>query len=219
MLTWMTHVKTRGPQARRERAMATKARILDCAYEQFCEHGYLPTTMAAIAAAAGIATQTVYYVFRTKAQLLREVTEAAAAGLPNPAPVMERQWMREALTSADPRKAIELIVDNGVEIYARVAPLLPTLHTATSVDEELDAYWRSVTEGRRKGMERFVATLYDKGFLRPELDVRHAADILFVLDSHETFLGLTRGAGWSLDEFKPWLHETLCWQLLESPAR
>lgn len=208
-------VKGKVGGSRRERAKATRARILKSAYDQFCEHGFLPTTMESIAGAAGVATQTVYYVFRTKAKLLREVTEFGAASVPDPAPVMERAWMKEALDSSDPRRSVALIVEHGVDIYARVAPLLSAIRTAASVDEEMDSYWQSVAEGRRAGMERFVATLDAKGLLRSGLDPRRAADILFVLDSHETFLGLTCGSGWwSLEEFKAWLYRTVCDQLL-----
>ena len=213
MLANMVGVKGKLGQSRPERAKATRARILKSAYDQFCEHGFLPTTMESIAAAAGVATQTVYYVFRTKAKLLQEVTEFSAAGLPDPAPVMERAWMKEALDNSDPRRSVALIVENGVDIYARVAPLLPALHTAASVDDAIHSYWQSVTKGRRAGMERFVATLDAKGFLRTGLDPRRAADIFFVLDSHETFLGLTT-SGWSLEEFKAWLYRTVCEQLL-----
>jgi AcrR family transcriptional regulator len=203
------------PLTRKERAQATRARIVQAAYEQFCEQGYLPTTMDSIAAASSVAIQTVYYVFRTKAMLLRAVTETAGAGAPDPLPVMERPWMREAMSSADPRHSLELIVEHGVDIYARVAPLLDAIHTAASVDEDVAAYWASVTDGRRRGMDAFAATLGSRRFLRKDLDAKRAADILFVLDSHETFLGLTK-SGWTLAEFKAWLLRTLCQQLLRA---
>jgi len=195
--------------------MATKARILQAAYSQFCQIGYLPSTMESIAADARVATQTVYYVFGTKAQLLREVAEAAAAGLPDPAPVMDREWMQEALASSDPRRSVALVVEHGVDIYARVAPLLQAIQAAASVDEGINTYWRSVRDARRSGMRKFVATMEASGSLRPGLDAQRAAEILFVVNSHETFLGLTRDAGWDLEEFKAWLYETLCHQLLE----
>jgi AcrR family transcriptional regulator len=55
--------------------------------------------MEAIAAKAGVATQTVYYFFRTKALLLQQVVEVAAAVQAQPIPVMdpsmpESPWVR-----------------------------------------------------------------------------------------------------------------------------
>ena len=210
----MANVKRRLGRGSREQAKVTRERILATAFTQFGDDGYLPTTMESIAAAAGVAIQTVYYVFKTKSQLLREVVEFAGGGESDPVPVMQRAWMKEAFTTSDPHHAVALIVEHGVDIYARVAPLWPVLHTAASVDDQIAAYWQSVNDGRRQGMRGFAASLEERDALRPGLTASRAADILFVLDSHETFLGFTRGAGWSLEEFKTWLFETLCSQLL-----
>ncbi|MGI5288944.1 TetR/AcrR family transcriptional regulator [Nonomuraea polychroma] len=212
----MSDVKGRPGQARRERAEATRRKIVDCAYRLFCENGYPSTTMEAIGAAADVAVQTVYYVFRTKAALLREVVETAAAGEHDPPPVAQRTWMRQALTSPDGHRALALTIEHGVDIYARVAPLAATINTAAASDPDIDAYWRGVTDSRRAGMNRLIARLAGHGQLRPGLDPQRATDILVVLYSHETFLGLTRDAGWSVPEYKAWLYETLSRQLLEA---
>ena len=65
----MVVVKT-PPNRRREQADATRRRIVDAAYRLFSEGGYAAATMDAIAAQAGVAVQTVYHVFNTKAVLL-----------------------------------------------------------------------------------------------------------------------------------------------------
>lgn len=211
----MSDVKGRPGQVRRDRAKATRRKILDGAYRLFCEHGYAPTTMEAIAAEAGVAVQTVYYVFRTKAALLMEVIETAAAGEPDPLPVAERAWMQEALASPDGQKALALVVEHGVDIYTRVAPLGQTVQAASAADPDINTYWKSVGQSRRAGMGRLVAGLAEQGQLRRGLDPKRAGDIMFAVFSHETFLSLTRGAGWSVPEYKAWLHETLSHQLLK----
>ena len=73
----MTDVNSHPRTSRRDRARATRLRILTSAQALFIERGYAATTMEDIAAAAGVAVQTVYYTFRTKALLLREVVELA----------------------------------------------------------------------------------------------------------------------------------------------
>jgi AcrR family transcriptional regulator len=85
----MGDVKTAAGQTRRARARATQNRIIDHAYRLFCDSGYPGTTMEAIAAKAGVATQMVYYFFRTKALLLQQVVEVAAAVQAQPIPVMD----------------------------------------------------------------------------------------------------------------------------------
>ena len=58
---------------RRQQAAATRTQILESARRLFEEQGYAATTMAAIAADAGIALKTVYVAFETKSGLLRAV--------------------------------------------------------------------------------------------------------------------------------------------------
>ena len=55
---------------RRERSRATHWRIVEAAHRLFTIQGYASTTMGQVAEAAGVAVQTVYFVFHTKAALL-----------------------------------------------------------------------------------------------------------------------------------------------------
>ena len=159
----MADVKGPPGQARKDRAKATRRRIVDCAYRLFCDKGYASTTMESIADASGVAVQTVYYVFRTKAQLLQEVIEVAAAGQHDPLPVMQRPWMQEALTTSDAARSLALNVEHGVDIYARVAPLGPAVQMAASLDPDIETYWRAIADGRRRGMSQLVAHLAASG--------------------------------------------------------
>jgi AcrR family transcriptional regulator len=163
--------------------------------------------------------QTVYYVFRTKGGLLREVIETAAAGQPDPPPVAQRAWMQEALATTDGQRALAVAIEHGVDIYARVAPLGATIRTAAESDPDIDGYWQGITEGRRAGMAHLIASLAEHGQLRAGLDPQRATDILFVVYSHETFLGLTQDAGWTVAEYKAWLYETLSHQLINPRRR
>ena len=213
----MAVVKSAPAQARRERADRTRRRIVEQAYALFRDHGYPATTMEMIAGSARVAVQTVYYVFGTKAQLLQEVIETAAAGENNAAPVMQRSWMQEALAASDGHRALALAVEHGVDIYARVAPLGGAIQSAAAAEPDIAAYWRRVAQGRRAGMAQLIDRLDALGQLRPGLAADRAADILFVLDSHEVFIGLTRDARWTVTEFKAWLYQALCEQLLARP--
>jgi AcrR family transcriptional regulator len=211
----MGDVKTAARPSRRARARATQNRIIDHAYRLFCDSGYPGTTMEAIAGEAGVATQTVYYFFRTKALLLQQVVEVAAAGEAQPPPVMDRPWMRQLLTEKNPRRALALLVEHGVDIYIRVAPLRPALEVAAASDPDINAYWRAVAERRKAGMRTFVERLVELHALQPGLTVQRATDLMFVVNSHEVFLGLTRDSSWSVTDFKRWLYDVLTQQLLD----
>ncbi|MGH2394330.1 MAG: helix-turn-helix domain-containing protein, partial [Candidatus Limnocylindria bacterium] len=58
--------------SRRQRAAATRRRIGEAAFRLFALSGYAATTMEAIAREAGVAVQTVYFTFHTKAAVLIE---------------------------------------------------------------------------------------------------------------------------------------------------
>jgi TetR/AcrR family transcriptional regulator, regulator of autoinduction and epiphytic fitness len=204
--------------SRRERARATRLRILTTAQTLFIDRGYPATTMDDIAAAAGVAVQTMYYTFGTKASLLREVVELAGAGQPDEPPVAERAWMREVMTEQSGDRALAVAIEHGVDIYARAAPLWPALHAASVTDPDVEEYFRSLAANRRAGMGQLVRRLEEIDYLRPDVMASYGADIVFALVSHETYLALTRDAGWSTEQYKAWLWSTLRTQLSDSDA-
>lgn len=213
----MATVKREGPgQARRERARATRRRMLEAAYRLFCEQGYVATTMDAVAREADVAVQTIYFTFHTKADLLKEVVGVTATG-DDPAPFFERPWVKEAGAADEGHRLLDLVVDHGSDIYRRLAPLTPALETAASVDPDIAAYRRLIRDQRKGGMGYWVDRLTALGQLRPELSRERAADILFVLQSPETYLAFTAGCGWSVEEWKAWQYRMLCQQLLAEP--
>lgn len=214
----MTPVKKRSAGGRRERAQATRRRILASAHTQFVERGYAATTMYDIATDAGVAVQTVYYTFKTKALLLQEVVEFAGAGDPDAPPVSERPWMREALTNPNGDRALAVAIEHGVDIFARAAPLWPALDAAAVTDPDAEAYLRSLSANRRAGMGELVQRLDSLGYLRQGLSPARGTDVVFALFNHETYLALTRDASWSTEEYKAWLWTTLRGQLADETA-
>jgi TetR/AcrR family transcriptional regulator, regulator of autoinduction and epiphytic fitness len=200
---------------RADRARATRRRIVEAALEQFLEHGYA-VTMEAIAERAGVAVQTVYFVFHSKPQLLKEVSFYAAAGEHEPPPVMERPWVAEALAAQSPGAMLDLVVDNGTDIFTRVAPLSPALAAAAAADRELDDYVRSVGAQRHAGLARLVRHAADRGWLRPGLSLERATDIMSAVHHPSVHRILVGERGWTPAEYKAWQKEVLREQLFGS---
>ncbi len=188
--------------------------MLDAARDLFVREGYPATTMGMIAAQAGVAVQTLYYTFRTKAQMLCEVMEVSAAGEIDPMPVDRRSWMTEAMTTPSAHRALALSMEHGTDIFERAAPLWPAMWAASALDPYVGQYWQGVATARRTGMSRLAARLTDLGALRDNITTEEATDLLFVLVSHETFRGLVQQAGWTLPGYKAWLFATLVHQLI-----
>ena len=127
--------RVKSGKTRADRARQTRRRMLDRARELFVAEGYTATTMERIADGAGVAVQTLYYTFRTKGQLLREVIEVTAAGEEDAAPVAQRAWMQEMLTSKSGQRVLALAVENGTDIFERAAPrLLKLIETVRRED-------------------------------------------------------------------------------------
>src|SRR5215469_15981229 len=82
---------------RRAQAAATRREILDAAQRLFERQGYAATTMAAVAAEAGVALKTVYVAFATKPRVLQGLWNLRLRGDEEDVPVGERAWYRELL--------------------------------------------------------------------------------------------------------------------------
>src|SRR6266487_7168082 len=98
---------------RREQAAATRREILDAAQRLFEKQGYGATTMAAIAAEAGVALKTVYVAFETKSGVLRALWHLLLRGDEEAATVGERAWYREVLDEPDPGRQLRLTARNS----------------------------------------------------------------------------------------------------------
>ena len=210
----MIDIKSKS-QARRERTLATRRRIVGAAYRLFCEKGYVATTMEAIAREAHVAVPTLYFTFRTKGAILGEVLGAAVMGFDEPVGPEDSPWYRAFEAEPDPRRALKILVENTAPILRRVAPLLAATHAATG-DPEVTAISELSEERRRDGYRIIVRQLAAKGGLRQGLTIARATDILLVLLGPQLFDALESGRGWSPVDTNRWVVEVLSQQLLPS---
>ena len=201
------------PRHRRQ-PIETRRRILDTARRLFLQQGYAATTMVAIASAAGVAVQTVYFAFHTKGELLMHLVLATGADDPDAPPHRDRGWIRELVSSSDPRRQLALLSEHGTDIFVRIAPLMGLIEAALAVDANLGTAWRETIRDRREGMREQMQVIGRSGAIRPDVGVDRAADIVFALQRPETLQVLTVECGWTLQGYKAWLHRTLCEQIL-----
>ena len=198
----------------RERGIATRRRIAEAAYRLFSEQGYAATTMESIGQVAGVAVQTVYFTFHTKADVLIEALTIAGGAPGEARQVIARDWFREVLQTPGGPRRLALICEHGTDIYRRLAPILHAVSAAASVDPDVDEAWRGLVDARRNGMRQVIRAMAEHGELRPGVDELLAADLLFGLQRPELFLAFTVECGWSAEAFKAWIYATLCHQLL-----
>jgi AcrR family transcriptional regulator len=203
---------------RKDRAARTKAAIVRAATEEFRSRGYHGATMAAIAKRAGVAVQTVYFVFNTKPALLTAAIDNAVMGESDPTPPELTEWWQEGTTTASGRRALELFVSNVAEISTRASSLGRVAVAAAGTDPEVVDVIAHHESLRRQGFRNYIDTLADRDLLREGLDLTEATDVLLTLAGSEVFLDFTEGRGWSVDRYITWTTDTLCLVLLRDPA-
>ena len=131
---------------RREQAAATRLEILEAAQRLFERDGYVATTMAAVAAEAGVALKTVYLAFETKAGLLRALWHLRLRGDEADVPIAERQWYRDVIAEPDPERQLRLGAHNARLVKERAAKLMRVMRDAAGTDADSAALWRRIQD-------------------------------------------------------------------------
>lgn len=207
------------PGSKREKAAATRKKILDAAQELFSKFGYAGTTMQSIADGADVAVQTVYFVFHTKGELLRQLVKSVGGRPEDALETMERDWVLEAMTDSDGHRGLALMIEYGNDIYARIAPLWAAIGQGASIEPEVAEVWEGIVEQRRQGIRRIIDSLALRGQLKEGLTADRAADIVYGLHRPETFAVFVDERGWPVEEFKAWSYQIICDQLLGTKSR
>ncbi|MFI5278745.1 MAG: TetR/AcrR family transcriptional regulator [Ktedonobacterales bacterium] len=215
------HVK-QGPAGRRydatgRRAAARQTRraIVDAARGLFVDRGYEATTMAAIAATAGVSHETVYTAFGPKALLFRHLVELALSGTEEEIPALRREIVREVRAEPDPHRILVMFAHTVRLLQERVAPLFAALSAGARTDAELKAFAGELSARRLEHMRAFVMDLRAKGGVREGMTIEVATDVIWIMNSPEFYLLCVRDRGWPSEFFEHWLVES--WTLLLLP--
>jgi AcrR family transcriptional regulator len=197
---------------RRAAAQGTRRAILDAAAALFLERGYVATTIADIAAAAGVAIDTIYTVIGRKSTLFRLLIETAISGTDAPIPAEERDYVAAMRAEPDAGRKLQLYARAMRVIHARMTPLLRVLQVAAPTDPELGKVWTEIAERRARNMRLLVADLTNTGALRDDLSRADAADVIWATNSPELYVLLVHDRGWDPDHYAHWLADA--WQRL-----
>ena len=199
---------------RQEQAAQTRRAILAAAQRLFERDGYAATTMAAIAAEAGVALKTVYLAFETKSGLLRALWHLLLRGDEADVPIHERPWYREVLAEPDPERQLRLGARNARLVKERAAALLKVISSAAAADDDAAQLWARIEADFYDNQRAIVQVLHDKGALRDGLDVTRGADIMWTLNHPDLWHLLVGQRGWTPEAWEEWFADTVCEQLL-----
>jgi AcrR family transcriptional regulator len=200
---------------RKVRANETRRRMLDSAIRCFTSAGYSGTTMVAIAEEAGVAVQTLYFTFHTKAELLQETYDRAVLGDEEPVPPWLTPWFQAMKAEASLPGALAHLVDGVAAILERVAPLRPVFDAAMS-EPGVAEVWERAELVRERGYRGILQILARKRPLRSDRDLETATDLLFVLLGPDAFRAFVEGRRWSVERWKAWVAAALERELFEA---
>lgn len=185
--------------SRTRQPAVTRQRICAAAKELFLTRGYDQTTITQIAKSAGVAQQTVYFVYGSKAAVLAAVLDVEIVGDTGAVPLLERPQVKRLTKVTEARRLLHQIVRVATDITERLAPLYEIVRGGTTdpaIGELLDRH-----EAQRwQSLHHMTAML--EGELAPGLSIENATDCLYSLLSHEVFWLLVHRRGWSATRWR-----------------
>jgi len=190
---------------RREQARARRLAVVLAARELFERDGFRLTTIAAIAAHAGVSAESIYKGFGTKATLAKAVFDVVIAGDDEPVPVADRPAMKAIRDEPDVRRKIDLYVGGLAQRQARSAKVQILIRDGRHVDDSLAPIWATLNEEGLIGMTMLGRHLLDSGQLRDGIDLDEVRDVLWNYLSIDTYERLVLSQGWPLERYSHWL--------------
>ena len=165
---------------RDEQARQTRNGILAAARSLFTEQGYAATTVAEIAAEAGVAVDTVYAAVGAKSVIFQLLLETAISGQNEAVPAEERDYVRRIRAQPRARQKITTYAAAVRAIGERQGPLHLVLRDAAAQVPELALIRDDIAARRAANMRLLAKDLIDSGDVRPDLDVDQIADVVWL---------------------------------------
>ncbi len=215
-----THVKraTRryDSSGRQTQALRNRTAILDAAERQFLDAGYATTTLSAIAREAGVSVETIYKGFGGKSGLVRALYERGLAGRGSVSAYERSDEMRER--EADPAEIMRKWSCLTAEVASAVTPIRLLIRAAAGSDPEMSSLLEESDTERLERMQHHARFLAERGFLRDDITLDKATDVLWTCSSVEIYELLVLKRGWSAAEFAEFVADFMISGLLATPG-
>jgi AcrR family transcriptional regulator len=197
-------VKRRYDSSRRKaQAKATQLAVLRAAHDLFVERGYGRTTIADVAAAAGVAPETIYATFSNKPTLLHRVWDITIGGDDDGIPFHERPEIRAIRNEPDLARRFELHAAMYTRTARRTAPFLLALAGAAAAEPTAADLLAEVGRQRLIGMSVMARDAAATG--RLTVTEEECRDIVWAMTDGTLWHRFVVERGWTDDQFADWL--------------
>lgn len=184
---------------RREQASETRRLIIQAAHDLFVGKGYGRTTIAEVAAAAGVAVETVYAAYRNKPTLLRKVWYATFRGDEEDIRLLHRPEIRAVLAEPDLATRLRAHAVVLLPVFRRFTPLLRALQGAATSEPDAAAMLAEFDEQRLDAASHYARAAAETGQLA--VSEEECRDVLAATLDGSLWHRLVEEGGWSEDRF------------------
>lgn len=185
---------------REKHAEDTRRKIVEAAGDLFAARGYAATSVADVAAAAGVAVNTIYTSIGGKPGL---ITALVQDGAHDDVAVAAERRIGEC---ADPVQIIRITAEATGQVRRRRGQVLAILLDSRTADPHVAAAAELATRAVRDRLGVIAARLVAVGGLRPGLTRKQVEQILWFYFGFEAWR-TARGFGWSWSHATDWLAE------------
>lgn len=198
---------------RDQHAAATRRTILQAARVLFAERGYAATPIRLLAQQAGVAVQTIYDTFGSKAGIFQGLPDL----LDEEARVFE--IVEEIDRTEVPEELFALHARLRRRIREQCGDIVRVLRSGSASNAEIAATLAEGLRRRRFGLQRIMERVASYGILREDLSAQRAADIASAVVSDEVCDILVEEGKWSFDDYESWIRSTLTTLLLRDATK
>ena len=194
---------------RRAQAEASRRRIIEVARGLFVERGYAGTSVAQIAAAAGVSAPTVFAGFKSKVNLLKVAAETMIVGDAEPVPLHERPEMRHVYAGATADELLDRLAALNAVAAGRAYPIFAVLLAAADAEPEVAALVRLIDEQRLAGSARLARAVLDRLGADDPARLEEVRDTIWALNGLAMYGLLVVQRGWTAERYRDWLSKAL----------
>jgi len=180
-----------------EQAAQTRAAVLAAAESLFAARGWAATGMRDVAREAGVAVETVYANFRSKAELLMAAIGVGVVGDAEPVSLADRSEFAE-LAVGPFNQRVTTAARLLTQIQLRTAGLHVALRQGAASEPELARLLMEGENRRRLNIQQAAELMTGRPIGVAD------ADALWAVLSIDVFRLLTELSGWSVSQYEQW---------------
>lgn len=188
---------------RADSAEQTRRSVLEAVYEQLRTAPAKPVSVEQVARAAGVSRSTVYLIFGSRAGLFEALTTDLwwnRAGF---------QRVVDAVEHPDAKQHLRGGITGGVRMFAAYRDVFRALFSMAQLDPDaVGGAMAGIEKDRAGGVAYLARRLAEQGALRPDVSVDHAAQLLWLLASFDSFDQLYTGRNLPADDVARLLVDT-----------